>query len=110
MSSQRDALIDSLVRPRGIEVAANVLPEHTPQVPFAQDDDVIETLSPDATEKSFAHSVHPWGAGRNLTHFDAGPLRNTIEIRPVLLVPVPDQYLGPGAERGHFAQLGPMFV
>ena len=79
-------------------------------MPFAQDDDVIETLSPDATEKSFAHSVHPRGAGRNLTHFDAGPLRNTIEIRPVLLVPVPDQYLGPGAERGHFAQLGPMFV
>jgi len=41
-------------------------------VPFAEDDDVIETLSPDATEESFAHSVHPRGAGRNLKHFDAG--------------------------------------
>ena len=70
-------MIDSLVRPRGIEVAANVVPEHTAQVPVAQDDDVIETLSPDATEKSFAHCVHPWGAGRDLNHFDAGALRNT---------------------------------
>ena len=71
---------------------------------------MIGTLSPDATEKSFAHCVHPWGAGRDLNHFDAGALRDTIEVRPVLLVPVPDQYLRPGTERGRFAQLGPMFV
>jgi hypothetical protein len=82
-----------------------MLPEHTPQVSFAQDDDVIETLSSDATEESFAHSVHPRGAGCDLKHFDASAFRNTIEVRPVLLVPVPNQCLGPDAVRSCFTQL-----
>ena len=73
-AGKRDALVDALVRPCRIEIAPHVQPEHTPQVPLAEDNDVIDTFSSTSAEKSFAHCIHPRGAGSDLKHFDAGVL------------------------------------
>ena len=66
---QRAALFDSLLRALRMEIAPNVLPEHSPQVLFTKDNDVVETLSSIVTEKSFAHCVHSKGAGSDLKHW-----------------------------------------
>ena len=48
----RHALSDPLVRPCDVEIVEAVLLERVLDVPLAKDDDVIETLAPNAAQKS----------------------------------------------------------
>ncbi len=34
--------------------------ENTPQVPFAQDDDLVKALSPDRSDHPFSEGILPW--------------------------------------------------
>ena len=67
--STGNALLDPLVRPGMVEVLFVLL--HRPvQVPFAENQDVVEALSPQAAEESLAEGVRPWRLIRSLQHFD----------------------------------------
>ena len=50
----RHALSDPLVRARGVEIPKEILLEHLTEVPFAENDNVVETLATHAAEKSLA--------------------------------------------------------
>ncbi len=95
---QRNALLESLMRSGSIEVG-DVLVEHRAKMVFAKDDDVIETLATDTSEKSLAHSVHQWGAVRGLHDANASTLCDAIEPRAELVVVNSDHALGPTLER-----------
>ena len=56
-----DLVLPALMGPVLIEVAY-VRPQHAPQVPFAQNQDVVEALAPDAAEEALAGGVLPGGA------------------------------------------------
>jgi hypothetical protein len=86
---QRNALLESLMRSGAIEVG-DVLVEHPSKMVFAKDDDVIETLATDTSDKSLAHGVHQWGADRCLHDADASTLCDAIEARAELVVVIPD--------------------
>ncbi len=94
---QRNALLESLMRSGSIEVG-DVLVEHRAKMVFAKDDDVIETLATDTSEKSLAHSVHQWGAVRGLHDANASTLCDAIEPRAELVVVIPDDELWTTAE------------
>ena len=76
---------------------------------LSDNDHMVETLSPHAAEKSLDHRIHQRGADRRLDDPCAGPLRYSIELGTVLVVPVADDELRPRAEWSGVAELGPMF-
>jgi len=92
------ALSDPLVRPRDIEVTEAVLLQHVLDVPHAEDDDVIETVAPDAAEKSLANRIHERSSECGPKNAHAGALCGTVEVGAELAVVVADDELGPGAE------------
>ena len=65
-------LSDPLVRPCDVEIVEAVLLEHVLDVPLAEDDNVIETVAPDAAEKSLANRIHERGSHGGAEHADAG--------------------------------------
>gem|GEM_PF-5201634 len=52
----RHALSDPLVRSRGVEIPKAILLEHLTEVPFAENNHVVETLATHAAEKSLANT------------------------------------------------------
>ncbi len=50
------ALSGPLVRPCDVEIVEAVLLQHVLEVPLAEEHDVIETVAPDAPEKSLANT------------------------------------------------------
>src|SRR5260370_29569843 len=58
VTGNRDPLAESLVRPRLVEVAEGIFPQHVYQVALAQDDQVVDTLAPHAPKESLAHGIH----------------------------------------------------
>jgi hypothetical protein len=51
------ALSDPLVRPCDVEIVEAVLLQYALKVPLPEDDDVIETVAPEAAEKSLANRI-----------------------------------------------------
>ena len=54
----RNPLTDPLVGPSHVEVAQRVVGKDALQVRLGEDDQVIEALTADASQKPFAHRVH----------------------------------------------------
>ena len=48
---------DTLMRASGVEIPQAILLRHVLEVPLAKDDDVIDALAPDATEKPLANGI-----------------------------------------------------
>ena len=110
----RNSLPNSLVRACEVEIAEAVLLQHVLEVPLAQDYDVIETVAPDAPEKSLANRIHERSLDRRPKNVDAGTGRGTVEVGAELVVVVADDELGarrrtvwlPGAAAPSTAPLG----
>jgi hypothetical protein len=92
------ALSDPLVRPCDVEIVEAVLLQHVLDVPLAEDDDVIETVAPDAAEKPLANGIHERSLNGRPKNADAGALRGAVEVGTELTVVVSDDELGPDAE------------
>jgi len=92
------------MRSRSIEVP-DVLVEHRAKMRFAKNDDVIETLATNTSEKSLAHGVHERGVDCCLHDANASTLCNAIEVRPELAVVISNDELWPTLERRGLAQL-----
>ncbi len=99
-----DSLPDPLVRPRGVAVR-HVLPQHTPQLPLTQDEDVIQALAPHTAEEPLAGGVRPWCPDGGAQDRDPATRRDAVERRPVLAVVVADEEAGALVERRGLAQL-----
>src|SRR5882724_2539056 len=97
-SRSRHALSDPLVRPCDVEIVEAVLLQHVLDVPLAEDDDVIETVAPDAAEKSLANRIHEWRLDCRPKNAHAGALCNTVEVGAELALVVANDELGPDAE------------
>ena len=86
----RDALADTLVRPRPVEVA-DVLHEDATEVPLAEEQDVVQILPPDATQEALTDGVDPRRSRRRAEDLDAARGRDAGEVGPELPVVVVDQ-------------------
>jgi len=64
--------------------------ENAPQVPFAQDDDVVKALSPDRSDHPFNVGILPWRAWCREHFVDAHSLDPGADLQPIHAVPVPD--------------------
>jgi hypothetical protein len=84
----RNALLDALVRPHRVEVIQSVFLQNALQVSFVQNDDVIQTLASNATEKAFANRIHQWRAHRRFDHANTGAFRRAVEVRAELVISV----------------------
>jgi len=92
------------VRPRPVEIR-DVLAEHAGELPFPEDEEVIEALAAHAPQEALAHGVGPWRADRRAQHPDPARGGHLREAMPVLAVVVPDQDAGTLVERGGLAPL-----
>ena len=86
-------------------VVTNVFLQHAFQVPFIQDDYVVEQVPTVAADPSFCNTVLPWAS-------EAGPLRLNAEalyridhIFVEIRAAIKDQVSGRGVERKRLAQL-----
>src|SRR5450755_1598565 len=92
------------MRPRTIEVA-NVLGKHREQVALAQDDHVIETFTPHATEEALACGIHVWRAHRSLDAPRPEGSSSAVEVDAELVVPIANNETRSLAERRAVAEL-----
>ena len=83
------------MRARGVEIAKAILLEHLTEVPLAESNNVVETVAPDAPEKSPANRTHERSLNRRPKNADAGTGRGATEIGTELTVVVSDDELGP---------------
>ncbi|HET8631908.1 MAG TPA: hypothetical protein VFL91_31165, partial [Thermomicrobiales bacterium] len=80
-----DGLPDPLMWPRRVEVR-HVCPQHAPQVPLAQDEDVIEAFTAHTPEEPLAGGVGARGADGRAQHPDSARGGELVEPRPVLAI------------------------
>jgi len=90
---------EPLVRPRVVEVAEGILPQHMQQMMLAQDNHVVEALAPHAPEESLAHGIHQGRLHCHLHDPQPRSLGDAIEDCPVLVVAISDQESRGFAER-----------
>src|SRR5450432_2610082 len=74
------------------------IPAQSLPPPLAEDDDVIETVAPDAAEKSLANRIHERSLDCRPKNAHAGALCCTVEVCAELAVVVSNDELGPDAE------------
>jgi hypothetical protein len=85
--SARDSLVDSLVRPRLVEVLP-VLPDQPTKMVLIEHADVVEHLPPGAAYEPLRDRVHVRRAHRRLDRPNPGTSGHPVEGRSVLVVPV----------------------
>jgi len=105
IAANRYPLTNSLVRPRLVEINERVFPQHSKQVPLAQDDHEVEALASDATEESLAGCVHQGRTRRGFQHASRHALGHAVELRTVLVVAIADDDLRPVAKRSRISDL-----
>src|SRR5207302_137696 len=97
-------LPEPLVWPRRVEIG-HLFAQDAPQVPFAQEQDVIQAFAPHAAEEALTGGVRPRCPDGSGQHPDPATRRDAVEARPVLPVVVADQEARLRAERRRLAQL-----
>ena len=90
LSGSRAALVKALVGARLVIVDQELL-DHSLQVAGAEDEQVIEHLSPAGADEPFADRVRPRGPEGQLHDFDAFRTEDLIEADGELGVAVPEQ-------------------
>ena len=91
------ASLDALMRMRPIEVP-HVLLEDTPQVLFAQEQNMIEAFTTNAAQQPVANGVRPGCPHRRSEHLDPAPKRHSLEVMTILRIVVANEILRPCAE------------
>jgi len=94
----RERLLETLVRPRPVEVR-DVFPEHAGQLPLAQDQDVVQALAADAAQEALAHGMCPRRAVRRARDADATACGDGRACRPVRALVVAAEEPGALVER-----------
>jgi hypothetical protein len=109
-TGDRNSLADPLVGPSGVEVAQRVVGKDVAQVRLGEDDQVIEALAADASQKPFAHGVHQRRPNCRAHDACPGALGDTIESGTEFVVAVADEKPRPLPEGRRVAQLlrGPL--
>jgi hypothetical protein len=79
-SRRRHALFEPLMRARGVEIAKAILLEDLTEVPFAENNNVVEALAPDAAEKWRANRIHERSLDRRPKNADVGAVCGTVEV------------------------------
>ena len=74
-------------------VVVEVPGENVPQVAFVQDNDVIEAVSPDATNQAFDVRILPWAARGGEDLFDAHALDASPKMLAIDRIAIPEQVL-----------------
>ena len=97
-SRSRHALSGPLMRAGGVEIPKAILLEHLTEVPFAENNNVVETLATHAAEKSLANRIHERSLDRRPKNADVGALRGAVEVGTELTVVVSDDELWAYAE------------
>jgi hypothetical protein len=97
-------LPDALMGPGSVEVV-DIGVEHPVELLLMQNEQVIKTLAPHASEKSFTGRIRSRGVIRDVEHLDMTRVRNTGEAHPKLTIVVTDEILWPLAKGGGFSQL-----
>jgi len=100
----RDLLPDTLMRARMVDVV-HVLREHSMEVSFTENQQVIKALAPHASHKPFTQSVRSGCLHRRVQNSDSSSVRNPIEHGSELVVVVPDQETRSLAPRCSIPQL-----
>ena len=106
------------MRTRVVEILERVLLEHGFEMPFIQNQDVIETLPTNAAQESLHHCVHIRGPRWGLHDPDVGSLGDSVELPvafrrpPELAISITDDRVGAFSEGRDFTKLlgGPGFV
>src|SRR5450631_708174 len=97
-SRSRHALFEPLMRARGVEIAKAILLENLTEMPFAENNNVVEALAPDAAEKPLANRIHERSLDRRSSNADTGALCGTVKVGAELVIVVANDELGPDAE------------
>lgn len=71
---------------------------------IGEDEQVIQSIPPHATQKALANCIRPRRAKRNLTHLHPRSFCKSVELRLELVVVIPNNILGRDAMGGCFAQ------
>jgi hypothetical protein len=104
LRGHRGLLAAPLVRACAV-VVADVLGDDALEVPVIEDQDVVEALSTQRTEKAFANGVHVRRAHCRAEHPDAGGAGERIEGGPEPVVAIANQEPRRSTERGRVAKL-----
>jgi len=104
LTRSRYTLTKPLMRSCGVESRNRVLPQDVFEVRLAQDEYVIEALTPHTIEEALAHCVHVRCANGSLTHAHADSVRHPVEVGTELRATVADENLGAFFEGHHLAE------
>jgi hypothetical protein len=83
-------LVDTLMRTRSV-VVADVFSDNPVQMTFSQQDEEIETLTPEAAPEALADRVGLWGPRGNQQNVNARPLYHPPKHLTKLTIPIPDE-------------------
>ena len=112
LSGSRAALVEAVVGARLVIVDQELL-DHSLQMAGAENEQVIEHLSPAGADEPFADRVRPRGTEGQLHTFDAFRAEDLIEAERELGVAVPEQEAGlegAGPDRGASEAASPASV
>ena len=106
----REALRETLMRPRRVEGEQTVLAQDLIKMALAENDHVVETLASRRAEEALHGGIHEQGLHSRSRDADAGTLGCTIEQPGARVVPIAQQHLWSLAERRRLAELlcGPL--
>jgi hypothetical protein len=79
--------------------------QHSPQLTFTENQQVIQTFAADTSEEPLAHGVRAWCGDRGFEDVDVGPGSRAVKGSSVLCIMIPNEVLWSGAKRGCLAQL-----
>ncbi len=104
LRSSGDPLLNALMRARLIKVNG-ILFEHTVQVLFTEDEQVIQAFTAHAPQQPLADGIRPWCFERRSEHLNPRPCRNCGKLVTVLRVIVTNEISCCFAKGCCFAQL-----
>lgn len=99
-----DLLLDALMWPGSIEVL-HIGMEDTVQLLLLQDEQVIEALSPHASQKAFTDGIGARSVIRYGEHLDVTRVREPCEAHPKLAIMITNEVLRPLAKGGSLPKL-----
>src|SRR5581483_4855991 len=100
----RRILLQGLIWP-GVVVIAEILSQYSAQVPFGQDNQVVEALPPDAADHLFRVSILPGRMRRGDQLFDLPSFHPATGFLPGDLIPITEKKTRRGAHRKCFDHL-----
>src|SRR5664280_1487127 len=93
------------MRPRPIEIVSGIDPQHMCKVASPENDDVIETLTTNASKIALARCIHQRSPHCRSHDFHSGALRHSVEFSTELAVAISNDRVGTLTERRDISKL-----